>query len=107
MAPKYIPLEDTDLDHEFDQKAWRLKSGSKSVRNLVAISVILLLLVTNFATILHFSAKSYANDEIIPKDYGIPLYPVLVLSPLTEKDSITRLHIPRQDLEPILVEHRV
>ena len=70
MTPKYFPLRGHGFDYEATENNWESGDGRRKLTKWAAISVILLLLATNIATLVHYSTTSRHTMEPIPQDYG-------------------------------------
>ncbi len=72
MSPIYTPLNDIDLEVEQEPKTWRagFKARQHPLKEWATPIIILLLLITNIATLLYSSTKDIPEAEPVPTDYG-------------------------------------
>ena len=106
MSPKYKPLRSGDLDYDAVDSFKEAKNIRRALVKLIAISVILLLLITNVGTVIHYSVKQKKGP--IPQDYGRShIYLNITEHTLILCGSDTRFYLSRYHLEPILVEYRI
>ena len=74
MSPIYIPLYDRDSEAEQKPKSWQTSFNNRQnlTRSWALPLIILTLLITNVATLLHFSTVGKARAEPTPPSYGKP-----------------------------------
>jgi hypothetical protein len=69
MSPGYKPLSDVDFNDHHEHGQWEPQARQKSYTKTWAIALIVILAVTNIATIFYFRTGS-ANPDLAPLDYG-------------------------------------
>ncbi len=72
MSSTYLPISEDDRESEQEPKRWQtgFKNNRRNHTKSWTVSVMVLLLITNFATILHFSTQRKATSEPIPPEYA-------------------------------------
>ena len=69
MSARYVPLNNTDFNHEVGDNAWKSKTTARKAGKVAPIALILLVLISNIATILHFSSLG-SQSVPAPQSYG-------------------------------------
>ena len=112
MSLKYKPLNNTDCEEEVKDDVEELQTRLKSYAQFWAIPLILILLITNIATIIRLRSEKASSDSL-PLDYGIsnPTYPLSAIYRTAQLMhsalSQTRFDSNHDDVEPLLVEYRI
>lgn len=67
MLPTYKPLNTLDLEEHED--TWEPQANHRRFRGYGTLALVLVLVITNGATIIHFKSDKHTQDPI-PIEYG-------------------------------------
>ena len=69
MSPGYKPVSDVDFDDHHEHEQWEPQARHESYAKSWTIALVIVLAVTNIATIFYFRSGT-ANPDPAPLDYG-------------------------------------
>lgn len=69
MSPSYTPLRSNDLNQQIEDNFWEKRTSRRTPLKLGAITLIVVLFISNIFTIEHLSSQKH-KQEPIPRDYG-------------------------------------